>query len=579
MHPNKGYKRLLMAFKPYRGPLVIVLIMSLVQVLLSLQIPVLIGRAINLVLGKGAVDFTGFFQILTLMLVYILLSTLVQIISPRLYQKIVLKVTSQLRQSLIDKIHVLPLSYLDRMATGDLVNTLVSDVEVLSDGILLIFNQFIIGMLTIFLTIFTMASLDLQMMILVVALTPLSIVFARFVASRSYTRFKDQSQARAQQVQLVEEAIQQLEVLRIFNGKAAKDQAFRDINQDYAVKSQAAIFISSITNPTTRFINAIIYATLTYLGALRIMAGTFTVGQLTTFLSFATQYTKPFNDISSVLSEIQGALASADRIYQILDQESPKDSAKAVLDPGQVQGHIDFEKVYFSYRPDQNLIEDLSLQVRAGQKVAIVGPTGAGKSTLINLLMRFYDLNQGAIKLDGVDISHYQKASVRQIFGMVLQETWLKAGTVHENIAYKNPQASRQQVIEAAKAAHAHHFIEQLPQGYDTYLEDGGASLSIGQQQLLSIARLFIDLPKVLILDEATSSIDTRTEVLIQAAFDRLMEGRTSFVIAHRLSTIQSADIILVMDQGDIVEMGNHQSLMTQRGLYYRMQMSRIGQD
>lgn len=575
MSQNRLLKRVLMEFKDHRWALGIILVLTMSQVVFAIQIPVLIGRAINEVVGPNQVNFGNLWKVLAQMAGFLTVSTMIQIINPRLFNRLVLTVSSRLHQALIQKVHALPLSYLDTMSTGNLVNNLVSDVEVLSDGLLLVFNQFFVGILTILMMIVTMGRLDLWMMLMVVALTPLSLVFARFVSIRSYLRYQDQSQARSMQVQAIEESIQQVDILRAYGGQGPQIDHYQNLNDDYAKKSLSAIFISSITNPTTRFINAIIYASLTYMGALRIINGSFTVGELATFLNFASQYTKPFNDITSVLSEIQAGLASAGRIYALLDQDIIAEQDRVTLDLSEVKGAITFENLSFSYQKDQPLMSDFNLKVQAGQKIAIVGPTGAGKSTLINLLMRFYDLNEGVIRLDGQDIGSYDRNSYRQAFGMVLQETWLKVGTVHDNIAYKFPQASRDQVVQAAKAAHAHHFIQQLPQGYDTYLADAGASLSIGQQQLLSIARLFVDLPKLLILDEATSSIDTRTEVLIQSAFNKLMQGRTSFIIAHRLSTIQSADMILVLDKGAIVEQGNHDQLMEARGLYYRMQMSR----
>lgn len=419
-----------------------------------------------------------------------------------------------------------------------------------------------------------MAGLDLVMMLLVVALTPLSLFVARFIAKKSYTYYSRQTQARGQQAQLLEETISQLSLVQAFNAQDQFKKQFQQVNGDYAHYLQKAIFASSTVNPTTRFVNALIYALLTGLGALRIMQGTFTVGSLTTFLNYASQYSKPFNDISSVLSELQSALACADRLFALVNLASEEDRAERTIDSDQLQGAISFENVSFSYQPEKSLIEDLTIDVTSGQKVAIVGPTGAGKSTMINLLMRFYDVNAGQIVLDGVPISQYSREDLRRQIGMVLQETWIKSGTIHENIAYGYPHATREWVIEVAKAANADFFIRQLPQGYDTVLTDGGASLSQGQRQLLSIARVFVKIPKILILDEATSSIDTRTELLVQEAFAKLMQGRTSFIIAHRLSTIQSADLILVMVDGKIVEQGNHRELMDVQGFYYQMQMS-----
>lgn len=575
MKKSASASKLMRYFLSYPWQLVAVIFLSFVQVLVTIGIPVLIGRTINVVLGPNQVDFGQLGSILVQMLCLISLNASLQVLTPRLYNQMVLEVTRQLRDSLVSKFNQLPISKIDQMSSGDLVSPLVNDVEIVGEGLLLIFSQLILGLMTILMTIITMASLDWRMMLLVVSLTPLSIFFARFVAKHSYLRFKDQVEARANQVELIEESIQQIGVLRVFGAQNKAIENFNIGNEDYANKSRLALFFSSITNPTTRFINALIYAALTYMGAIRIMAGNFTVGELTTFLNFATQYSKPFNDISSVLTEVQGALASADRIFDLLEEEEmSKISDPLCLDGNSMKGQVTFDHVSFSYVPTIALIQDFNLDVRPGQRIAIVGPTGAGKSTIINLLMGFYPVNEGEIRLDQVPIHQMDPQILRNEFGMVLQETWLKAGTIFENIAYAKPEARLEEVISAAKSAHAHHFIMQLPQGYDTYLSDDGGGLSIGQQQLLSIARLFMKLPRVLILDEATSSIDTRTEVLIQSAFNNLMKGRTSFIIAHRLSTIQSADVILVMEEGKIVEQGNHVELMKAKGLYYRMQKS-----
>lgn len=569
------FKRLLGLFTVYRWQLMMVLLMTVLQVAFSILIPILLGRAVNMIVGPGQVQFEPLKLILFQMAIVIIGNTIIQWLAPLLYNRLVYTTTTALRQQVLEKLHHLPLAYVDRLSTGDLVSRVVTDVEQLNDGILMVFNQFFVGVLTIVVTIITMGSLDWRMMLMVVALTPLSLILARFIAGKSYRLFRKQTESRGEQTQMIEESIQQIEILRVFNAQPETNERFKQINQQYADHSQSAIFYSSITNPATRFINATIYALLTFVGATRIIKGNFTVGELTTFLNYVNQYTKPFNDISSVLAEIQGAFACAERLFEILDQPSEVETGTQQLNADSVEGCVDFQQVDFSYVPDRPLIEDLNLAVKAGQRVAIVGPTGAGKSTLINLLMRFYDVNQGHILLDGTPIMDYTRQSYRENFGMVLQETWLKSATVHENIAFGYPNATRELVVEAAKAAHADHFIQQLPQGYDTYLDNGGDALSIGQQQLLSIARLFVRVPQLLILDEATSSIDTRTEILIQSAFEQLMQGRTSFIIAHRLSTIQTADLILVMQNGQIVEQGNHQSLMKQQGLYYEMQQTR----
>ncbi|NQN70766.1 ABC transporter ATP-binding protein [Streptococcus suis] len=549
----------------------LMLVGTLVQVLLTVYLPILIGQAVDAVLIANGQVLLG---ILGKMVMVILLNTLMQWYLPLVTNRLVYGMVADLREQVYVKLHQMPLSYLDRQSVGDLVARFSSDSEQLTNGLLMIFNQFFIGILTIFLTIFTMARLDLTMMLVVVALTPVSLLVARYIAKKSYGYYRQQTQARGRQSQLLEESISQLTLVQSFNAQEQFTQGFQVVNDQYATYSQQAIFASSTVNPSTRFINAIIYALLAGLGALRIMAGNFTVGSLTTFLNYASQYSKPFNDISSVLSELQSALACADRLFAILALDSIDDQAERKIDSEELKGAISFDNVSFSYRSDRSLIEHLDIDVKAGQKVAIVGPTGAGKSTMINLLMRFYDVTAGQIVLDGVPISQYSREDLRRQIGMVLQETWIKSGTIHDNIAYGYPNATRELVIEAAKAANADFFIRQLPQGYDTVLVDGGEGLSQGQRQLLSIARVFVKIPKILILDEATSSIDTRTEILVQEAFAKLMEGRTSFIIAHRLSTIQSADLILVMVDGKIVEQGNHEALMAEQGVYYQMQTS-----
>ncbi|MDG3267087.1 ABC transporter ATP-binding protein [Streptococcus suis] len=549
----------------------LMLVGTLVQVLLTVYLPILIGQAVDAVLIANGQVLLG---ILGKMVMVILLNTLVQWYLPLVTNRLVYGMVADLREQVYVKLHQMPLSYLDRQSVGDLVARFSSDSEQLTNGLLMIFNQFFIGISTIFLTIFTMARLDLTMMLVVVALTPVSLLVARYIAKKSYGYYRQQTQARGRQSQLLEESISQLTLVQSFNAQEQFTQGFQVVNDQYATYSQQAIFASSTVNPSTRFVNAIIYALLTGLGALRIMAGNFTVGSLTTFLNYASQYSKPFNDISSVLSELQSALACADRLFAILALDSIDDQAERKIDSEELKGAISFDNVSFSYSPERSLIEHLDIAVKAGQKVAIVGPTGAGKSTMINLLMRFYDVTAGQIVLDGVPISQYSREDLRRQIGMVLQETWIKSGTIHDNIAYGYPNATRELVIEAAKAANADFFIRQLPQGYDTVLADGGEGLSQGQRQLLSIARVFVKIPKILILDEATSSIDTRTEILVQEAFAKLMEGRTSFIIAHRLSTIQSADLILVMVDGKIVEQGNHEALMAEQGVYYQMQTS-----
>ena len=548
---------------------------TILQVLLTVYIPILIGRTIDLVVLPDAAHLI--LPLILQMGLVILFATLIQWLNPLIYNQMIYRYSKDLREKVIQKVHVLPLSYLDRQGTGDLVSRLTTDVEQLNNGLFMVFSQFFVGLLTILVTIASMARLDWMMMGMVLILTPLSLFIARFIAKRSYHLFRMQTQARGAQTQMIEESLSQESLLQAFNAQDAFHRKFIEINGDYAGYSQEAIFYSSTVNPATRFVNALIYALVTGFGAFRILSGTgFTVGQLVTFLNYVNQYTKPFNDISSVLAELQSALACAERLYSILDQEEVKESGKRDLQEDAVEGAVQFDHVSFGYRPDQTLIKDLSISIPPASKVAIVGPTGAGKSTLINLLMRFYDVDQGQLRLDHEAVDSYSLASYRKQFGMVLQETWLKVGTVHENIAFGRPDASREEVVQAAKAANADFFIQQLPDGYDTYLADAGDSLSQGQRQLLTIARVFLAVPKILILDEATSSIDTRTELLIQDAFNKLMVGRTSFVIAHRLSTIENADLILVMVDGNIVEHENHTELMARKGVYYKMQTAQL---
>ena len=548
---------------------------TILQVLLTVYIPILIGQAVDLVVLPDVAHLL--LPLILQMGLVILFSSLIQWLNPLVYNQMIYRYSKDLREKVIQKVHVLPLSYLDRQGTGDLVSRLTTDVEQLNNGLLMVFSQFFVGLLTILMTIASMARLDWMMMGMVLILTPLSLFIARFIAKRSYHLFRMQTQARGAQTQMIEESLSQESLLQAFNAQDQFKDKFIEINGDYAGYSQEAIFYSSTVNPATRFVNALIYALVTGFGAFRILSGTgFTVGQLVTFLNYVNQYTKPFNDISSVLAELQSALACAERLYSVLDQEEVKESGKKDLQEEAVEGAVQFDHISFGYRPDQPLIKDLSVSIPPASKVAIVGPTGAGKSTLINLLMRFYEVNQGRLLLDQEAVTSYTLASYRKQFGMVLQETWLKVGTVHENIAFGCPNASREDVIQAAKAANADFFIQQLPDGYDTYLADAGDSLSQGQRQLLTIARVFLAVPKILILDEATSSIDTRTELLIQDAFNKLMVGRTSFVIAHRLSTIENADLILVMVDGNIVEHGDHSELMAQKGVYYKMQTAQL---
>lgn len=545
---------------------------TLIQVALTVYMPVLIGDAVDTVLKENSLQLL--YPILITMLLVVIGNTLIQWINPILYNKLVFDYIKDLRQSVMIKLNQMPISFMDKRSAGDLVSRVTTDTEQLSNGLLMVFNQFFVGLLTIIITIVSMARIDILMLFLVLVLTPLSLFLARFIAKKSYSLYQNQTKSRGSQTQFIEEMISQESLIQTFNAQEEVVEQFTNINEKYANYSQGAIFYSSTVNPSTRFINSLIYGLLAGVGALRIMSGAFSVGRLTTFLNYVTQYTKPFNDISSVMSEMQSAIACAERLYSILDEEVVQENVTSQIDSDHLEGQITFDHVAFGYDSNHPLIKNLNLSIPASSKIAIVGPTGAGKSTLINLLMRFYEIDKGTIYLDGKDIREFSKEDLRQQIGMVLQETWLKTATIHENIAYANPEASREEVVAAAKAANADFFIRQLPKGYDTYLDDAGQSLSQGQRQLLTIARVFVNIPKILILDEATSSIDTRTEVLIQEAFEKLMEGRTSFIIAHRLSTIKTADLILVMDKGDIVEYGSHKELMVKKGMYYRMQMA-----
>lgn len=568
------FKRLMV----HRGLVAIALLLTVAQVGLSVYLPILIGHAVNQVVAINEVNFDILKLILIQMAVVIGLNGLVQLLNPIIYQHLIYKMIEVLRNEVMEKMQRVPLNYIDTQSTGAVVSRITTDTDQLASGLLMVFNQFFIGVLSIVITIVTMAKLDLTMMLIVILLTPISMVIAHFVASRSYDLYTKQTQERSLHSELIEETIQQSELVRLFNQQDNKSEEFNEINATYSDYSKQAIFISSTINPATRYVNATIYALVTLVGAMRIMSGSLSVGELTTFLNYANQYMKPFNDISNVLAELQSALASADRIFELIDLNDEIETGALESSSNTIEGQVTFDNVSFSYVKEKELIRNLSLHVQKGQTVAIVGPTGAGKSTLINLLMRFYDVDSGAIFIDDVNMNDYTRRFVREQFGMVLQETWLKTGTIAENIGYGFVNASREQIEQAAKRAHTHRFIEMLPEGYDTQLTDNGSNLSMGQRQLLSIARLFVELPEMLILDEATSSIDTRTEVLIQRAFDTLMVGRTTFIIAHRLSTIQNADIILVMNEGQIIEQGNHAQLMSQEGFYYQMQLAGSGQ-
>ena len=567
--------RVLHKIRPYSLFVVCSLIVAAVSVAAQLYIPILCGDAIDLMLGKGNVDFAGVGRIIVEVLVVAVVAAFAQWLLSVCNNRITFSVSRDLRNEALRKIQTLPLSYLDSHPSGDIVSRMVADVDTFADGLLMGFTQLFSGVLTILGTLLFMLSENVVITLVVVCITPLSLLVASFLAKRSYKYFQGQSSVRGEQTALVNEMIEGQKVVQAFGHEAESLDAFDEVNGRLQDVSLKAIFFSSMTNPATRFVNNIVYAGVGLVGALYAVRGGITIGQLSVFLNYANQYTKPFNEISGVVTELQNALACAARVFELLDADDqiPEAENAAVLQP---DGHVQLEDVSFRYLPDRPLIEGLSLDVKPGQRIAIVGPTGCGKTTLINLLMRFYDVNGGAIKVSGTDIRSVTRASLRGSYGMVLQDTWLRAGTVRENIAYGKPDATPDEVVAAAKAAHADSFIRRLPDGYDTVIAEDGGNISQGQKQLLCIARVMLCLPPMLILDEATSSIDTRTEVRIQKAFARMMQGRTSFIVAHRLSTIREADVILVMKDGRIVEQGNHDELLAAGGFYAKLYNSQF---
>ena len=567
--------RVLHKIRPYSAFVVCSLLVAAVSVAAQLYIPILCGDAIDKMLGKGNVDLAGVLRIAVSILVVAAVAALAQWLLSVCNNRITFSVSRDLRNEALRKIQTLPLSYLDSHPSGDIVSRMVADVDTFADGLLMGFTQLFSGILTILGTLLFMLRENVPITLVVVCITPLSLVVAGFLAKRSYGYFQSQSTVRGKQTALVNEMIEGQKVVQAFGHEAESLAAFDEVNGQLQDVSLKAIFFSSLTSPATRFVNNIVYAGVGLVGALYAVRGGITIGQLSVFLSYANQYTKPFNEISGVVTELQNALACAARVFELLDAEDqvPEAENAAALQP---DGHVQLQDVSFRYLPDRPLIEGLSLDVQPGQRIAIVGPTGCGKTTLINLLMRFYDVNSGSIRVSSTDIRDVTRASLRGSYGMVLQDTWLRAGTVRENIAYGKPDATMDEVIAAAKAAHAHSFIRRLPDGYDTVIAEDGGNISQGQKQLLCIARVMLCLPPMLILDEATSSIDTRTEVRIQKAFARMMQGRTSFIVAHRLSTIREADVILVMKDGHIVEQGNHDQLLAQGGFYAKLYNSQF---
>lgn len=571
-------KKVLQYLKKYWFYMILSLFLAFVSVVLTLYIPVLTGDAIDYIIGKGQVDFDTIMQILKKMVVVIAITAVAQWLMNVCNNKVTYRVVQDIRTEAFAKLERLPLKYLDAHSYGEIVSRVIADVDQFADGLLMGFTQFFTGVITIFGTLVFMLSVNVKIALVVIFLTPLSFVVAGFIAKRTFSMFKLQSETRGEQTAYIEEMIGNQKVVQAFERQEETMEHFDEINSRLEKCSLKAIFYSSTVNPSTRFINALVYAGVGVAGALTAIAGGISVGRLSCFLSYANQYTKPFNEISGVVTELQNALACAARVFELIEEEPevPDDENAIVLKD--VDGTVALEHVCFSYTPEKKLIEDFNLQVKPGQRVAIVGPTGCGKTTLINLLMRFYDVNSGVISVSGHPIENITRESLRSNYGMVLQETWLKQGTVRENLLMGKPDATEEEMIAAAKAAHAHGFIKRLPKGYDTVIGEDGGSLSQGQKQLLCITRIMLSLPPMLILDEATSSIDTRTEMRIQNAFATMMKGRTSFIVAHRLSTIQEADIILVMKDGHIIEQGNHETLLAQGGFYATLYNSQFVQ-
>lgn len=569
-------KKVLDYIGKYKIFLLLSIILAAISVALTLYIPILTGNAVDCILGPGQVDFAGILVILKKMTVIILLTAIVQWLMNACNNKITYQVIRDVRDEAFRKLEILPLKYIDSHAHGDIVSRIIADVDQFSDGLLMGFTQLFTGVITIIGTLLFMISINVTTTLIVVVLTPLSFFIANFIAKRTFKMSKLQSETRGEQTALIDEMIGNEKVVKAFSREEKVIEQFDEVNNRLEKASVKAIFFSSLTNPCTRFVNSLVYAGVGIVGAFLAIRGRISVGQLSSFLSYANQYTKPFNEISGVVTELQNAIACAGRIFEFIEEEPQIPDAEDAIVLKQPKGEIDIQDVAFSYTEGQKLITDLNLHVKPGQRVAIVGPTGCGKTTVINLLMRFYDVNKGSIQVDGVDIRKLTRDSLRKGYGMVLQETWLKSGTIKDNIIMGKPDATMEEVIAAAKASHAHSFIKRLPNGYDTVISEDGGSLSQGQKQLLCITRVMLCLPPILILDEATSSIDTRTEIKIQKAFATLMEGRTSFIVAHRLSTIREADIILVMKDGNIIEQGNHETLLAKGGFYAGLYQSQF---
>ena len=569
-------KRVLKYIRKYTPALVLSLLLAGLTVLLTLYIPILTGNAVDLIIGKGQVDMAGIFAIMKKIAIAMIITAVGQWIMNTCNNYITYHVIRDIRTDAFAKLEILPLKYLDAHAYGDIVSRVIADVDTFADGLLMGFTQLFTGALTILCTLGFMLVTNVPITLVVVCITPVSFLVAKFIATKTYSMFKEQSETRGEQTSLIEEMIDNQKIVNTFSRGEAVKSKFGEINGRLQKCSLKAIFFSSITNPATRFVNSLVYAGVGVFGALVAIKGGISVGRLSCFLSYANQYTKPFNEISGVVTELQNAFVCAGRIFELIDEEPQVPDAADARVLEEAQGNVDLKDVYFQYVPEKKLIQNFNLQVKPGQRVAIVGPTGCGKTTVINLLMRFYDVNSGSIKVDGTDIRDITRGSLRTNYGMVLQETWLRSGTIRDNICMGKPDATEEEIIRAAKASHAHGFIKRLLKGYDTVITEDGGSLSQGQKQLLCITRVMLCLPPMLILDEATSSIDTRTEIKIQNAFATMMEGRTSFIVAHRLSTIQSADVILVMKDGNIIEQGNHETLLAQGGFYANLYNSQF---
>lgn len=568
MTQKETIKKVLHYIRRYRFFLIASLVLALITVVLTLYVPILTGQAVDLIVGKGQVDFAGVYRICVKIGIAILLTMVAQWVMNVANNKITYSVVRDIRTDAFEKIQVLPLSYIDSHSYGGIVSRVIADADQFADGLLMGFTQLFTGVITILGTLGFMLSVSVPIALVVVVLTPVSLFVAAFIAKRTYQMFRMQSETRGEQTALIEEMIGNQKVVQAFGQEKEVGDRFDEINDRLSKYSLQGTFFSSITNPSTRFVNALVYAAVGVFGAFFAIQGGISVGQLSCFLSYANQYTKPFNEISGVVTELQNAIACAGRVLELIEETPEIPDSEDAINLGKADGKVEIEDVYFSYEPNQKLIEHFNLQVKPGQRVAIVGPTGCGKTTLINLLMRFYDVNSGAIKVSEKDIRKVTRESLRANYGMVLQETWLKQGTIRENIVMGRENATDDEVLAAAKASHAHSFIKRLPNGYDTVIGEDGGSLSAGQKQLLCITRVMLCLPPMLILDEATSSIDTRTEMRIQKSFATMMQGRTSFLVAHRLSTIQEADVILVMRDGKIVEQGNHEELLAANGFY-----------